>query len=170
MTVAALAVYFPGGVVSFFKSKVYLIRYSYYLPGDAAFYIQLYSIDHNIDTTLSFYSVSHPDPFFLYIISTIDIYSQLSIINGAGIIGRLGPNYFGDIYGVWNVLVPITLITGVSIWAILGMWALFLFSLYVSISEIVTHQFLFSHDGASLIVVCILHGLSSSACTFRTRI
>ena len=27
----------------------------------AAFYIQLYSIDHNVDTTLSFYSVSQSD-------------------------------------------------------------------------------------------------------------
>jgi len=96
MTVGVLAVYFP------------------------AFYIQLYSTDHNVDTTLSFYS--------------------LSIVNGAAIIGRLVPNYFGDIYGVWNMLVPITLITGASIWAVLGI-----------------------HDPASLIIASILHGVSSSA-------
>lgn len=117
MTVAALAVYFPGGRSFFFWSRY--IWSGDHITRDAAFYIQLYSIDHNVDMTLSFYSVSQSDTFFF--IRTIDICSQLSILNGAGIIGRLIPNYLGDIYGVWNILVPITLITGVSIWAILGM-------------------------------------------------
>jgi len=86
---------------------------------DAVFYLQLYSVDHNVDKTLSFYSVSHSDPFSLSESLTC-VSFQLAIINGAGVIGRLGANHMGDIYGVWNVHAPVTLITGATIYAILG--------------------------------------------------
>ncbi|KAF8800124.1 MFS general substrate transporter [Phlegmacium glaucopus] len=85
-----------------------------------AFYIQLYAMDHNIDQTLSFYSIA--------------------IINGAGAVSRLAVNHLGDIYGVWNIQIPITLMTGASIWAVLGI-----------------------HDRGSLIVVSIVYGMLSSA-------
>ena len=61
MTVAALAVYFPGGYS--LSSHLDISDEVFIFSRDAAFYIQLYSIDHNVDTTLSFYSVNHTDPF-----------------------------------------------------------------------------------------------------------
>ncbi|KAF8800125.1 MFS general substrate transporter, partial [Phlegmacium glaucopus] len=85
-----------------------------------AFYLQLYSVDHNIDKTLSFYSIA--------------------ILNGAGVVGRLVANHLGDIYGVWNIQVPVTLMTGAAIWAVLGI-----------------------HDRGSLIVVSIVYGMLSNA-------
>ncbi|KAF8800123.1 hypothetical protein BYT27DRAFT_7245835 [Phlegmacium glaucopus] len=46
--------------------------------------------------------------------------SQIAILNGAGVVGRLAANHPGDIYGVWNIQVPVTLMTGATIWAVLG--------------------------------------------------
>lgn len=63
-------------------------------------FIQLYAVEHNIDSGLAFYS--------------------LAILNAASFIGRILGNFMADMYGPWNLIVPCTVSTGAMIWAVLG--------------------------------------------------
>lgn len=42
------------------------------------------------------------------------------MLNGASAIARIGGNHLADVYGIWNMLVPCTIFTGATIWAMLG--------------------------------------------------
>ncbi|TFK31703.1 major facilitator superfamily domain-containing protein [Crucibulum laeve] len=113
----------PADVMSFFRDSAYVI---FIIGGFIALvgvyfplvYMQLYAIEHAVDNTLAFYS--------------------LAIINGSGVIGRIIGNHLADLYGVWNIQVPVTLLTGATIWAVLGI-----------------------SSTASLIVVSIVYGILS---------
>ncbi|KAF8526886.1 MFS general substrate transporter [Hysterangium stoloniferum] len=83
-------------------------------------YIQLYSVQHSVGKNLAFYSVA--------------------IVNGSGVLGRIVANHLADMYGVWNIHLAMTFVTGAMIWAVLGV-----------------------SDSASLIVVGLLYGISSGA-------
>jgi len=91
--------------------------FGFYFP---LIYLQLYAVQHGINTTLAFYS--------------------LAILNASSTVGRLSGNFLAQIYGPFNVLVPCTLITAVTIFSVFGV-----------------------HDSASLIVVSIFHGLFAGA-------
>ncbi|TBU25955.1 MFS general substrate transporter [Dichomitus squalens] len=90
---------------SFFRDGPYLlcmvgaffISFGLYFP---VIYIQLYSVLHNIDANLAFYS--------------------LAIMNGSGGVGRLIGNYVADSRGSFNLFVPCAFIVGGTIWAVLG--------------------------------------------------
>ncbi|KAI0072189.1 MFS general substrate transporter [Panus rudis PR-1116 ss-1] len=64
------------------------------------FYLQLYSILHGVDSTLAFYT--------------------LAIMNGASVFGRTLPNLLAQRIGLFNTLIPIAIICGVLIIALLG--------------------------------------------------
>lgn len=64
------------------------------------FYIQLYAVQHQVDTTLAFYS--------------------LAIINGVSMFGRVMANHMSDSVGPFNVLIVSIVITASTIWAMLG--------------------------------------------------
>jgi len=73
-----------------------MVAFGIYFP---LIYMQLYSVLHQINTDLAFYS--------------------LAIINGSSAVGRIGANYLADKYGVWKLQVPVTLLAGISIWTML---------------------------------------------------
>jgi MFS family permease len=83
-------------------------------------YLQLYAVQHNIDPVLAFYSIA--------------------IMNGAGGVGRVGTNYLADVYGPYNIFIPVTICTSATIFAILGV-----------------------KTSATLIIVSVLYGFFSSA-------
>ncbi|EKM79706.1 hypothetical protein AGABI1DRAFT_121012 [Agaricus bisporus var. burnettii JB137-S8] len=95
----------PVDVASFFHDYVYLwflfmaviTLLSIYFP---SVYLQLYAVDHDIDSTIAFYS--------------------LAILNGASIVGRVGGCWLADRYGIWNMTIPTIVGSTVTIWAILG--------------------------------------------------
>ncbi|KDR77669.1 hypothetical protein GALMADRAFT_224931 [Galerina marginata CBS 339.88] len=91
--------------------------FGFYFP---LIYLQLYAVEHGIDENLAFYSIS--------------------ILNAAGIPGRLTANYFADIYGPWNLIIPTTALTAASIFSIFGV-----------------------HSPGSLIAVSIFYGWFSGA-------
>ncbi|KDR69703.1 hypothetical protein GALMADRAFT_145411 [Galerina marginata CBS 339.88] len=95
----------------------FLCMFGFYFP---LIYLQLYAIEHGIDRNLAFYSIS--------------------IMNAAGIPGRLTANYLADIHGPWNLLIPVTILTSASIFSIFGV-----------------------HDSGSLIAVSIFYGWFSGA-------
>ncbi|KAJ6605972.1 MFS general substrate transporter [Mycena sp. CBHHK59/15] len=63
-------------------------------------YIQLFSVQHSVDGTLSFYSVA--------------------IMNGASGASRILINHLGDVYGVFNVQILCSFFAGALIWGMLG--------------------------------------------------
>ncbi|KAJ7458518.1 MFS general substrate transporter [Mycena latifolia] len=63
-------------------------------------YIQLFGVQHHVDSTLAFYSVA--------------------IMNAAGGFARVGINHLGDVYGPFNVQTLCSLCTGGMIWAMLS--------------------------------------------------
>ncbi|EMD35761.1 hypothetical protein CERSUDRAFT_138483 [Gelatoporia subvermispora B] len=65
-----------------------------------AFYIQLYAIEHGIDTNLAFYSVA--------------------ILNGASIIGRIVLNIAADRVGAFNLVIPCSFICAGLMFSMLG--------------------------------------------------
>ncbi|KAF9554461.1 MFS general substrate transporter [Agrocybe pediades] len=69
--------------------------FGFYFP---LIYIQLYAATHGIDSNLAFYSIA--------------------IVNASGAFGRLLGNFMADIYGVYTVVIPCTVITAVSIFTI----------------------------------------------------
>ncbi|CAA7270135.1 unnamed protein product [Cyclocybe aegerita] len=91
--------------------------FGFYFP---LIYLQLYAVQHGINQTLAFYS--------------------LAILNASSAIGRVAGNHLADIYGPFNILVPCTLITGGTIFAVFGV-----------------------NGTGSLVVVSILYGLFSGA-------
>ncbi|KAJ7203681.1 MFS general substrate transporter [Mycena haematopus] len=71
-----------------------------YMCADVVIYIQLFSVQHNVDSTLAFYSVS--------------------ILNVSGAFIRILGNHWADVYGSFNVQVGCAIGSGAFIWAILG--------------------------------------------------
>ncbi|KAJ7191955.1 MFS general substrate transporter [Mycena pura] len=63
-------------------------------------YIQLYSVQHNVDNTLAFYSVA--------------------MMNVSGGFIRILANYLGDVCGPFNVQLTCSICCGALIWAMLG--------------------------------------------------
>ncbi|KAG9127643.1 hypothetical protein FRC07_011229, partial [Ceratobasidium sp. 392] len=75
----------------------FLVMLGLFLP---FFYLQLFAINHGLDHNLAFYS--------------------LTILNAASIFGRTIPNFVADKYGPFNLLIPCATISGVLIFAMLG--------------------------------------------------
>jgi len=82
------------------------------------FYIQLFAVKHGASETLQTYSVA--------------------ILNAAGFFGRTIPMYFSDLWGPFNVIIPMTLISGCLAFAFLG-----------------------AHSNGGLLVFAILYGFFS---------
>ncbi|KDR74779.1 hypothetical protein GALMADRAFT_141116 [Galerina marginata CBS 339.88] len=90
-------------IKSFFTDPPYMLTvlgglislFGLYFP---LFYLQLYSVVHGIDPKLAFYSIA--------------------ILNASSTVGRIMINFTVDIYGAFNVLIPTSLITGASIFAV----------------------------------------------------
>ncbi|KAF7360506.1 MFS general substrate transporter [Mycena venus] len=112
-------------IKSFFTDAAYmwavlgalLSSVGFYFP---LIYIQLYAVQHSVGNNLAFYSIA--------------------ILNGCSALGRVVGNHLADVLGPFNMLVSCTLITGGTIWAVLGV-----------------------HDSATLVVVSILYGFFSGA-------
>ncbi|KAJ7130899.1 major facilitator superfamily domain-containing protein [Mycena filopes] len=112
-------------ITTFFKDTAYMFAVlgalistlGFYFP---IIYLQLFAVQHNVDGNLAFYSIA--------------------ILNGASAFGRVIGNHLADIYGPYNIQVPCGMMTGATIFAVLGV-----------------------HNGASLIVVSVLYGLLSGA-------
>ncbi|KAF7289331.1 MFS general substrate transporter [Mycena indigotica] len=95
----------PPDIKSFFKDPPYLVGILGMLLGllglfFPAIYIQLYGVQHDVDPTLSFYS--------------------LSVLNAAGAVVRVAGNHFADVYGPFNAMTMSSTISGALIWALLG--------------------------------------------------
>ncbi|KAF7372358.1 MFS general substrate transporter [Mycena venus] len=96
----------PPNIKSFFSDAPYMIAIfgmfvgllGLYFP---LIYIQLFSVRHNVDSSLAFYSVSLP--------------------NAAGAFIRVLGNHWADIWGPFNVQVGCSVGAGAIIWAMLGM-------------------------------------------------
>ncbi|PVF96839.1 MFS general substrate transporter [Serendipita vermifera] len=84
------------------------------------FYIQLYAISHGVDPNLAFYTIA--------------------ILNGASVIGRIVPNFFGDIWGAFNALIVCTFACAVIGISMLG-----------------------ATSTGGIIAICALYGLFSGA-------
>ncbi|KAJ7907884.1 MFS general substrate transporter [Mycena leptocephala] len=82
------------------------------------FYIQLFAVKHNASKTLQTYSVA--------------------ILNAAGFFGRTIPMYFSDMWGPFNVIIPMTFVSGCLAFAFLG-----------------------AHSNGGLLVFAILYGFFS---------
>ncbi|KDR74762.1 hypothetical protein GALMADRAFT_157350 [Galerina marginata CBS 339.88] len=112
-------------IKSFFTDVPYLLSalgalislFGFYFP---LIYLQLYAVKHGIDENLAFYSIAS--------------------LNAASTVGRVLGNYVAEVYGPYTTLVPCTLITSVSIFAVFGV-----------------------HNSASLLVVSIFHGFFAGA-------
>ncbi|KAF8880547.1 major facilitator superfamily domain-containing protein [Infundibulicybe gibba] len=112
-------------VRTFFKDPAYnftllgalVTFFGFFFP---VVYLQLYAAEHHIDDNLAFYS--------------------LSILNASSFVGRILGNFLADIYGPWNLQAPCTLLTGATIWAVLGV-----------------------HNTTTLVAVSILYGIFSGA-------
>ncbi|KAJ4469976.1 major facilitator superfamily domain-containing protein [Lentinula edodes] len=64
------------------------------------FYIQTFAVKHDLATFLQTYA--------------------LSILNAAGFFGRTLPMFISDMYGPFNVIIPVTFISGCMVFAFLG--------------------------------------------------
>ncbi|KAJ7108854.1 MFS general substrate transporter [Mycena crocata] len=112
-------------IKSFFTDAAYmwavlgalLSSIGFYFP---LIYIQLYAVQHSVGAELAFYSIA--------------------ILNGSSTFGRVIGNHLADIYGPFNVQVICTMITGGTIWAVLGV-----------------------HNTWSLVLVSVLYGIFSGA-------
>ncbi|KAJ6604985.1 MFS general substrate transporter [Mycena sp. CBHHK59/15] len=89
----------------------------FYFP---VIYIQLLAVQHSVGNDVAFYSIA--------------------VVNLSSAFGRVSGNHLADVYGPFNVLLPYTIFTSATIWAVLGI-----------------------HDKASLVVVSILYGWFSGA-------
>ncbi|KAL9708627.1 hypothetical protein Ac2012v2_008175 [Leucoagaricus gongylophorus] len=115
----------PVDILSFFRDPAYIwllfasfvALLNLYFP---AVYIQMYAISHNIEDSLSFYSIA--------------------ILNGVGILGRLGGSWLADRYGIWNMQILVTVGTTASIWGMIGI-----------------------HNPATLIAFSCIYGIFSGA-------
>jgi len=95
----------PPPIKEFFSEPSYimlnvagiLISFGLLFP---TFYIQLYAVEHRLDTNLAFYSIA--------------------IINAASVIGRIVGNHIADLYGPINILIPSAAGTALSIWLVLA--------------------------------------------------
>ncbi|KAJ7163767.1 MFS general substrate transporter [Mycena filopes] len=106
----------PPNIKAFFTDAAYmwavlgalLSSVGFYFP---IIYLQLYAVQHSVGSSLAFYSIA--------------------ILNGSSAFGRVAGNHLADIYGPFNVQVICTLISGGTIWAVLGVhntWSLVLVS------------------------------------------
>ncbi|KAJ7216866.1 major facilitator superfamily domain-containing protein [Mycena haematopus] len=95
----------PPDIKSFFVDPAYMIAVlgmflgllGLYFP---LVYLQLFSVQHNIGSTLAFHSIS--------------------ILNASGAFVRLFGNYWADAYGPYNLQVGCSIASGVLIFAMLG--------------------------------------------------
>ncbi|KAJ7203682.1 major facilitator superfamily domain-containing protein [Mycena haematopus] len=95
----------PPDVKSFFVDPAYMIAVlgmflgllGLYFP---LVYLQLFSVQHNVSSTLAFYSIP--------------------ILNASGAFVRLFGNYWADAYGPFNLQVGCSIASGVFIFAMLG--------------------------------------------------
>ncbi|KAK7030679.1 MFS general substrate transporter [Favolaschia claudopus] len=112
-------------IKSFLKDSAYLwatfglliSSVGFYFP---VIYIQLFAVQHSVGSDLAFYSIA--------------------ILNISSAFGRVSGNYLSDIYGPFNVLLPYTMFTGATIWAMLGI-----------------------HNSATLVLLSVLYGYFSGA-------
>ena len=89
--------------------------------------MQLYAINHNVDRALAFY--------------------LLTMLNAGSIIGRIVPNFIGDIWGPFNTIIVCTIACAVLIICLLA-----------------------ANGAAGIIVIAVLYGIFSGACTSSTVI
>ncbi|KAK7059614.1 MFS general substrate transporter [Favolaschia claudopus] len=80
-----------------FTAGIFLTYWGLFVP---TFYLQLFAVEHHASQTLQTYS--------------------LAIMNAAGFVGRTIPMYYADILGLFNVLIPMTIISGGLAFAFLG--------------------------------------------------
>ncbi|KAK7046836.1 MFS general substrate transporter [Favolaschia claudopus] len=80
-----------------FTAGIFLTYWGLFVP---TFYLQLFAVEHRASQTLQTYS--------------------LAIMNAAGFVGRTIPMYYADILGLFNVLIPMTIISGGLAFAFLG--------------------------------------------------
>ncbi|KAJ6544706.1 MFS general substrate transporter [Mycena sp. CBHHK59/15] len=76
---------------------IFLTFWGLFVP---IFYIQLFAVKHGVSRTLETYAVA--------------------ILNAAGFFGRTIPMYFSDLWGPFNVIIPMTFISGCLAFALLG--------------------------------------------------
>lgn len=114
---ADISTFFHDPVYLWFLLMAVVSLLGIYFP---AIYLQLYAVDHKMGNSLAFYSIA--------------------ILNGVGIVGRVGSTWLADQYGIWNVQIPVTLGTAATIWAIIG-----------------------THNPATLVVISCLYGIFSGA-------
>ncbi|KAF7315044.1 hypothetical protein MIND_00018600 [Mycena indigotica] len=95
----------PLDIKSFFTDPPYMTGVLAMLLGllglfFPAIYIQLFGVTHNVDPTLSFYSIS--------------------VLNAAGAVVRVVGNHWADVYGPFNAMILCSTFSGALIWAVLG--------------------------------------------------
>ncbi|KAJ7359414.1 MFS general substrate transporter [Mycena albidolilacea] len=89
--------FFADGAYLFAVAGTLLSTAGVYIP---VIYMQLFSVQHSVGSSLAFYSIA--------------------IMNGTSAIGRVAGNYLADIYGPFYLQVGTTLITAGTIFAVLG--------------------------------------------------
>ncbi|KAL0945864.1 hypothetical protein HGRIS_012148 [Hohenbuehelia grisea] len=75
----------------------FLISWGLFFP---FFYLQLYAVLHGIDTKLAFYTIT--------------------IMNAASLPGRVLPSMLADRFGPLNIMIPMCFVSGILIFAMLG--------------------------------------------------
>ena len=82
------------------------------------FYIQLDAVEHNLNETFAFYSVS----IILDIIPDLcNLVIQLVILNFANVLGRIIPGFLANTLGVANMITASTLICSAVTFAMIGL-------------------------------------------------
>nr|GAT56220.1 MFS general substrate transporter [Mycena chlorophos] len=115
----------PPDIKSFFRDAAYMgatlgMVFGLFGLYFSVIYLQLYSVQHNVDPNLAFYS--------------------LAILNASGAVVRIIGNWLADLYGPFNAMFSMSVATGALIWGVLGI-----------------------NSGASLVVISILYGATSSS-------
>jgi len=95
----------PISIPSFFRDPIFMasalgIFFTFLGLFFPFFYLQLFAIQKNIDSTLAFYT--------------------LAILNGTSTVGRIAPNFLADIIGIYNVMIPANIISGILIFVMLA--------------------------------------------------
>ena len=97
---------FCVNLVLFFPCE--LLRHIHFITlnprHDKAFYLQLYTVDLGIKTSLALYTVSASGEFHVRCDHSLTL-RQVTILNAGGIFGRLLPNFLADHFGPYNMLI-----------------------------------------------------------------
>ncbi|CAG7848393.1 SubName: Full=Related to monocarboxylate transporter 2 {ECO:0000313/EMBL:CCA73651.1} [Serendipita indica DSM 11827] len=114
----------PPAVLDLLKDTKYMITIAAFVNilgiFTPIFYMQLYAVNHNVDWTLALY--------------------LLTMLNAGSIIGRIAPNFIGDIWGPFNTIIVCTIACAVLVISLLA-----------------------ANDAAGIIVVAVLYGIFSGA-------